>query len=170
MAKTAEPYRAVFSRLEQQVVPGDEIAGRFWGLTGWSLNWWMLASLAFAILLVVPYMAGLRRLYGADLAVCAVVGVLLSVSWWTRSALVIAITRQRQLLCCRISRPFHRESITQAPIEAVWFGDFLRGWLYSQFRYRGPGTQGKTVLVNIPAGRREAAQTVIEATSGIASR
>jgi hypothetical protein len=168
VAKAAEPYRAVFSRLEQHVAPGDEIADRFWGLTGWSMNWWMLTSQVFAILLVVPFMLGLRRLYGADLALCASAGVLLSASWWTRPALVIALTRQRQLLCCRISRPFQRKTITQAPIEAAWLGDFRRGCLHSQLRYRGPGTQGKTVRVNIPAGCRQAAQTVTGAASGIA--
>ena len=31
VAKTAEPYRAVFSPLGQHVAPGDEIAARFWG-------------------------------------------------------------------------------------------------------------------------------------------
>ena len=168
VAKTAEPFREVFSRLEQQVAPGDEIAARFWGLAGWSLNWWILTSQVFAILLVVPFMLGLRRLYGADLALCTSAGVLLSASWWTRPALVIAITRQRQMLCCRISRPFQRKTITQAPIEAAWLGDFRRGWLYSQLRYRGPGTQGKTVRVNVPAGCRQTAQTVTGAASGIA--
>jgi hypothetical protein len=168
MAKTAEPFREVFSRLEQQVAPGDEIAVRFWGLTGWSLNWWWLTSQVFTILVVVPFILGLGRLYGADLALCASAGVLLAASWWTRPVLVIAITRQRQLLCCRISRPFQRKTITQAPIEAAWFGDFRRRWLYSQLRYRGPGTQGNTLRVNIPAGCWQAAQTVTGAASGIA--
>ena len=81
---------------------------------------------------------------------------------------MIAITRQRQLLCCRISRPFQHKTITQAPIEAAWLGDFRRGWIWSQLRYRGPGTQGKTVRVNIPAGCRQAAQSVTGAAPGIA--
>jgi hypothetical protein len=98
VAKTAEPYRAVFSQLEQHVAPGDEIAARFWGLTGWSMNWWMVTSQVFAILLVLPFVLGLRRLYGADIALCGSAGVLLSASWSTRSVLVLAITRQRQLL------------------------------------------------------------------------
>lgn len=169
MAKTAEPYRAVFSQLEQHVAPGDEIALRFWGLTGWSMNWWMVASQVFAILLVLPFVLGLRRLYGADIALCGSAAVLLSASWWTRSVLVFAITRQRQLLCCRISRPFQRKTITQAPIEAAWLADFRRGWLYSQLWYRGPGTNGKTVRVNIPASCRQVAETVTEAASGMAT-
>ena len=168
MAKTAERYRAVFSQLEQRVAPGDEIAARFWGLTGWSMNWWLLTCQVLAILLVVPYMLGLRRLYGADLALGGSASVLLWASWWTRPALVIALTRQRQLLCCRISRPFQRKTITQAPIDAAWVGDVRRGWLFSQLRYRGPGTQGKTVRVNIPAAFRETAQTVTGVASGIA--
>ena len=70
MAKTAEPYRAVFRQMEQQVAPGDEIAARFWGLTGWSMNWSMVTGQVFAILLIVPFMLGLRRLYDADLVLC----------------------------------------------------------------------------------------------------
>jgi len=170
VAKTAEPYGAVFTELEKHVAPGDSIAARFWGLTGWSMNWWMVTSQIFAILLVLPFMLGLRRFYGADIALCASAGVLLSASWWTRPALVIAITRKRQLLCCRISRPFQRKTITQAPIEAAWLADFRRGWLYSQLWYRGPGTQGKTVRVNIPAGCRQAAQTITEAAPGMATK
>jgi hypothetical protein len=169
MAKKAEPYRALFSHLEQHVAPGDEIAARFWGLTGWSMNWWMVTSQVFAILLVVPFILGLRRLYDADIVLCGSAGVLLSASWWTRSVLVIAITRQRQLLCCRISRPFQRKTITQAPVEAFSLADFRRGWLYSQIRYRGPGTDGKTVRVNIPAGCRQAAKTMTQASGMAAS-
>jgi hypothetical protein len=169
VAKKAEPYRAVFSRLEQDVAPGDEIAARFWGLAGWSMNWWILASEFFAIVLVLPFILGLHRLYNADLVLCGSAVVLLSASWWIRPVLVIAITRQRQLLCCRISRPFQRKSITQAPAQAASLGDFRRRWLYSQLRYRGPGTQDKTVLLNIPAGCRQAAQTVVDAASAIAS-
>jgi hypothetical protein len=44
-----------------------------------------------------------------------------------------------------LSRPFLRKTITQAPLEAAWSGGFRRGWLFSQLRYRGPGTDGKTV-------------------------
>jgi hypothetical protein len=33
-------------RLEQHVAPGGEITARFWGMTGWSMNWWMLTSQA----------------------------------------------------------------------------------------------------------------------------
>jgi hypothetical protein len=113
-------------------------------------------------------MLGLRRLTGADLALCAPAGVLLSASFWTRPALVIAITRQRQLMCCRISRPFQRKTITQAPIEPPGWGDFRRGWLFSQLRYRGTGTLGKTVRINIPAGCRQAAHTVTGAAPEIA--
>ncbi len=168
MARTAEPYRAVFSQLEQRVAPGDEIAARFWGLTGWSMNWWTVASEVFAVLLVLPFMLGLRRLYGADLSLCGSAGVLLAASWWTRPALVIAVTRQRQLLCCRVSRPFQRKTTTQAPAEAAWLSDFRRGWPYCGLRYRGPGTDGKTVRLNIPAGGRQAAQTAALAASGMA--
>ena len=167
MAKTAEPYGVVFTELEQHLAPGDAIAARFSGLTGWSMNWWMVTSQIFAILLVLPFMLGLRRFYDADIALGASAGALLSASWWTRPALVIAVTRQRQLLCCRISRPFQCKTITQAPIEAAWLADFRRGWLYSQLWYRGPGTQGKTVRVNIPAGCRQAAQTITEVAPGM---
>ena len=157
MPKAAEPYRAVFSQLEQHVAPGDEIAARFWGLTGWSMNCWMVITQAFAILLVLPFILGLRGLYGADIALCGLAGILLAGSWWTRAVLVIAITRQRQLICCRITRPFHRKTIIQAPLDAALFADFRRGWLYSQLAYRGPGTDGKTLRVNVPAGCRQVA-------------
>ena len=72
----------------------------------------------------------------------------------------MAITSQRQLLCCRTSRPFQRKTITQAPIETALFADFRRGWLFSQLRYRGPGTDGKTARLNIPARCRQAAETL----------
>ena len=160
MARTAEPYPAVFRQLEQLVAPGDQITSRLWGMTGWSMNSWIVATELFAILLVVPFMLGLRGLYGADLALCLSAGVLLSASWWTRSVLVIAITGQRQLLCCRISRPFLHKTITQAPLEAAWFAGFRRGWLFSQLRYRGPGTDGKTVRLNIPGRCRQVAESV----------
>lgn len=160
MAKTAEPFKAVFDQLEKLAAPEDQIAVRLWGLTGWSMNWWLVTSEVFAVLLVLPFMLGLRRLYGADLALCGSVGVLLSVSWWTRSVLVIAITSQRQLMCCRISRPFLRKTITQAPIEAAWFGGLRRGWLFTQLSYRGPGTDGKTTRLNVPARCRQAAEAV----------
>lgn len=169
MANTAEPYPAVFRQLESLVGPEDEIAARLWGLTGWSMNWWMVTTEVFAVLLVLPFMLGLRGLYGADLLLCGSAGVLLSASWWTRSVLVIAITRQRQLLCCRISRPLQRKTITQAPIEAAWFADFRRGWLFSQLRYRGPGTDGKTARLNIPARCRAVAAAVAESASTITS-
>ena len=80
MAKTAEPYPAAFRQLEKLVAPGDEIAVRLWGLTGWSLNWWIVTSEVFAVLLVLPFMLGLRSLYGADLALCGSAGALLSAS------------------------------------------------------------------------------------------
>ena len=44
---------------------------------------------------------------------CGTVGVLLATSFWVRPALVIAITGQRPLLYCRISRPSQR--ITELP-------------------------------------------------------
>ncbi len=160
MAKTAEPYPAAFRQLEKLVAPGDEIVARLWGLTGWSVNWWIVTSEVFAVLLVLPFMLGLRSLYAADLALCGSAGALLSASWWTRSVLVIAITSQRQLLCCRISRPFQRKTITQVPIETAFFADFRRGWLFSQLRYRGPGTDGKTARLNVPARCRQAAATL----------
>jgi hypothetical protein len=167
IARTAEPYPVVFRQLEQLVAPGDQITSRLWGLTGWSMNWWIVATELFAILLVVPFMVGLRGLYAADLALCGSMGVLLSASFWTRSVLVIAITSQRQLLCCRISRPFLHKTITQAPLEAAWLAGFRRGWLFSQLRYRGPGTGGKTVRLNIPARCRQAAETVMGPTSRV---
>ncbi len=169
MANTAEPYPAAFHQLESLVAPEDEIVARLWALTGWSMNWWMVTTEVFAVLLVLPFMLGLRGLYVADLALCGSAGALLSASWWTRSVLVITITRQRQVLCCRISRPMQRKTITQAPMEAARFADFRRGWLFSQLRYRGPGTDGKRVRLNIPARCRQTAATVAESASTIAS-
>ena len=169
MAKTAEPFKKVFDQLESLAAPEDQIAARIWGFTGWSMNWWLVTSEVFAVLLVLPFMLGLRRLYDADLALCGSVGVLLSVSWWTRSVVVIAITSQRQLLCCRISRPLLRKTITQGPIEAAWFGGFRRGWLFSQLCYRGPGTDGKTARLNVPARCRRAAEAVAGSARRIAT-
>lgn len=160
MARTAEPYPPAFRQLEQLAAPGDQITSRLWGMTGWSVNWWIGATELFAILLVVPFMLGLGGLYAADLALCASAGVLLSASRWTRPVLVIAITSQRQLLCCRISRPFLHKTISQGPLETEWFAGFRRGWLFSQLPYRGPGTDGKTVRLNIPARCRKVAETV----------
>lgn len=169
MARTAEPYPAVFRQLEQLVAPGDQITSRLWGLTGWSMNWWIVATELVAILLVMPFMLGLRGLYTADLALCGSAGVLLSASFWTRPVLIIAITSQRQLLCCRISRPILHKTITQAPLEAAHFAGFRRGWLFSQLRYRGPGTDGKTARLNIPARCRQAAETVTGPMSWLAT-
>jgi hypothetical protein len=161
----AQPHSAAFSQLSELADAGDEIVARFWGLTGWSMNLWLVTSEFFAIMLVVPFVLGLRHVYGADVVVCGVVGVLLAASFWTRPALVVAVTRQRHVLCCRISRPFHRSAISQAPIEAVQL-DFHRGWLFSRLRYRGPGTDGKTVRVNVPAACRRDAQATAEAALG----
>jgi hypothetical protein len=162
IARTAEPYPVVFRQLEQLAAPGDQITSRLWGLTGWSMNWWIVATELFAILLVVPFILGLRGLYAADLALCGSMGVLLSASFWTRSVLVIAITSQRQLLCCRISRPFQRTTITQAPIEAAQFAGLRRGLFFSRLRYAGPGTDGGMVRLNIPAACRQAVQATTE--------
>jgi hypothetical protein len=169
VAKTAEPYLAVFRQLEALVAPEDEIAARVWGLTGWSMNWWLVTTEVFAVLLVLPFMLGLRRMYDADLVLCGSAGVLLSASWWTRSVQVIAISGQGQLLCCRITRPFQRKTISQGPIEAASFTDFHRGWLFSQLRYRGPGTDGKTVRLNVPARCRRAAETMTKSASRAAT-
>jgi len=128
MARTAEPYPAAFSQLEQLMAPEDAIAVRLWGLTGWSMNWCIVVTELFAVMVVVPFALGLRGLYGADVAFCVSAGVLLSASWWTRSVLVIAITSQHQLLCCRISRPFPRKTITRAPA-AVRVVCRLPSWL-----------------------------------------
>lgn len=170
MARTAEPPGAALGRLSQLVDPGDEIVGTFWGLAGWSLNLWLVATEIFAVLLVLPHALGLRRLYGADLAICGTAGALLATSFWIRPALVIAVTKRRQMLCCRISRPFQRTTISQAPIEAAQLHDFRRGWIYSRLRYTGPGTNGKTVHLNIPPACRQTAQTTAErATPGLMS-
>jgi hypothetical protein len=118
---------------------------------------------------VLPFVLGLRRLYGADIALCGAAGVVLATSFWTRPALVIAITRRRQLLCCRISRPFQRTTISHAPIEAAQLAGFRRGWLFSRLRYRGPGTDGKMVQLNVPAACRQAAQTATGAASELAT-
>jgi hypothetical protein len=168
VARSAHPFTQVFSQLSQLVEPGDEIVARFWGLTGWSMNVWIVATEAFAVLLVLPFVLGLRHLYGADLALCGSAGVLLSTSYLTRPALVIAVTAHRQLLCCRISRPMQYKTISQAPVEATQLADFRRGWLFSQLRYRGPGTNGKTVRLNVPGVCRQAAQAMTEAASGLA--
>jgi hypothetical protein len=170
MARSTEPYAALFRPLETLVAPGDQITARLWGLTGWPLNWWIVATEVFAVLLVVPFAVGLHGLYTADLAVCGSAGVLLSASFWTRPGLAIAITSQRQVLCCRISRPFMRKVITQAPVDAASFTDFRRGWVFSQLRYRGPGTDGKAVRLNIPARYRPAAEAVTGSASPVTSR
>jgi hypothetical protein len=169
VARTSQPHSAVFSQLSQLVEAGDEIVARFWGLTGWSMNVWMVAAQLFGVLLVLPFMLGLPRLYGADIALCGAATVVLSASFWTRPALVIAVTRRHQLLCCRISRPFQRKTISHAPIEAAQLAGFRRGWLFSRLRYSGPGTDGKMVQLNVPAGCRQAAQMATEAASGLAA-
>jgi hypothetical protein len=58
---------------------------------------------------------------------CGTVGVLLATSFWVRPALVIAITGQRPLLYCRISRPSQRTTISQGTLEAVQLADSRRG-------------------------------------------
>lgn len=122
------------------------------------MNLWTVTILTFAILLVLPFMLGLRHLYGADLALCGPVGVLLSVSFLTRPALVIAVTRRWQLLCCRISRPFQRMTISQAPFEAAQLAGFRRGLFFSRLRHAGPGTDCGVVRLNVPAACRQAVQ------------
>lgn len=131
------------------------------------MNWWFVTVVA--VLLVLPFILGLHRLYGADIAVCGSALALLSASFYTRPALVIAITGQHQLLCCRISRPSQRKTIAHGPVVTSWFAYFRRGWPYSQLGYRGPGTNGMTVRVSIPAACRQAAQTVTETASGMAT-
>jgi hypothetical protein len=158
VARTAQPPSAAFRQISQLLEPGDEIVATFWGLAGWSMNLWIVTNQLFAVLLIVPFMLSLRHLYDADLVVCVTVGVLLSASFLTRPVLVIAVTRRRQLLCCRTSRPFQRQTISQAPIETARLADFRRGWLYSRLRYMGPGTKGSTVRLNVPAACRDTAQ------------
>jgi hypothetical protein len=166
MAMAAQSRDAVFRQLSQLVEPGDEIDARFWGLTGWSMNVWMVICQLNALLLVLPIILGLRRLYDAEFGLCVTVGVVLAASFWTRPGLMIAVTRRRQLLCCRVSRPLHRKTISHAPLEAAQLADFRRGWLFGRLRYCGPGTNGKVVHLNVPAVCRLAAQTTAEAASG----
>jgi hypothetical protein len=163
------PFQAAFSQLERQVAPGDEIIARFWGLAGWSLNWLLASGQVLGLALVVPFILGLRHLYPADLALCLPPSAVLQASLWTRPALVIAVTRQRQLLCCRISRPFRRTAISQAPMETASLTGLRRGWPYSQLRYCGPGTDARKIRVNVPNQCRQAAETVTGAASGIAT-
>jgi hypothetical protein len=170
MAAKAQPHAAAFRQLGELVEPGDVIVARFWGLTGWSMDVWMVAIQLFAILLVLPFFFGLRHLYAPDIALCATAVLLLNASFWTRPALVIAVTGRRQLLCCRISRPLWRTTITQAPLDAVRLADFRRGWLYGRLRYCGPGTDGKTVSLNVPAACREGARATAEAAQGLLTR
>lgn len=61
MARTTKPYEALFAELDQQVPAEDEIAVRIWGLTGWSLNWWLILTWAFGLLLVLPFILGLKH-------------------------------------------------------------------------------------------------------------
>jgi len=42
-------------------------------------------------------------------------------------------------------------------METAWLGDFRRSRIFSQLRYRGPGTDGATGRLNVPAGCRPAA-------------
>jgi hypothetical protein len=168
MAAKSRPHAAVFRQLGQLVEPGDVIVARFWGLTGWSMDLWMAASELFAILLVLPFILALPHLYVADIALCGTAGLLLSASYWTRPALVIAVTGRRQLLCCRISRPLRRTTITQAPLDAAQLADFRRGWIFGRLRYRGPGTDGKTVRLNVPAACRQGARAATEVSEGLA--
>ncbi len=168
VAKTAQPHSAVFRQLGELVEPGDEIVARFWGLTGWSMNLWFVLTDAFAVLLVLPFILGLHHLYVAAIVLCATAGVILSASYLTRPGLVIALTRRRQLLCCRMSRPFRGRTISQAPVEAAQLADFRPGWFFSRLRYSGPGTDGKTVQLNVPAACRRGVQAATEAAHGLA--
>ncbi len=165
MARTAGAPSAALGRLNQLVEPGDEIVVTVWGLAGWSMNLWMVATEIVVVLLALPHALGLHRLYNADLAICGAAGVLLGTSFWIRLAMVIAVTRRRVLLCCRISRPFQRITISQAPIEAAQIGGFRRSWLFSQLRYAGPCTSGKTIRLNVPPACRQAAQAISEDAS-----
>lgn len=164
MAKTPKPFSAAFSQLSQLVEPGDEIVAVFWGLTGWSMNLWFVTNQVFAVLAVLPFALSLRHLYDADIALVFIACVLLLGSYFTRPALVVAVTRRRQLLCCRISRPFRGQTISQGPIETARLADFRRGWLFGRLRYMGPGTKGSTVRLNVPAACRDAAQATAEAS------
>jgi hypothetical protein len=165
VARTAQPPAAAFRQISQLLEPGDEIVATFWGLAGWSMNLWIVTNQFFAVLVIVPFGLGLHHLYDADLIMCVTVGVLLSASFFTRPLLVIAVTRRRQLLCCRTSRPFQRQTISQAPIETARLADFRRGWIYSRLRYTGPGTKGRTVHLNVPAACRIDAQATAEASA-----
>jgi hypothetical protein len=165
VARTAGPPTAALGRFGELLEPGDEIVTVFWGLAGWSMNQWLAATQTLAVLALLPWVfSGLRGLQNADLAFCGA-GFFVGSSFWIRPVLVIAITRRRQLLCCRISRPFQRTTVSQAPVEAARLADFRSGWLYSRLRYAGPGTGAKTITLNIPAACRQAAQTAAEGTT-----
>jgi hypothetical protein len=161
----AGPPSAAMGRLSELLEPGDEIITVFWGLAGWSMNLWLVATEIFAVLLALPFALGLRGLQNADLAVCGTAAFLLGTSFWFRPALVIAVTRRGQLLGCRISRPLQRTTVSQAPVEAVRLAGFRGGRIYSRLWYAGPGTGGKTIRLNVPAGCRQAAQATAETTT-----
>ena len=130
------------------------------------MNLWYAAMSALSVLFVLPYALGLSRLYGPDFAVLGA-GVLLNTWYITRPTLVIAVTEKRQLLACRVSRPFARKTFALAPVDAARFADFRRGWLYSRLRYRGPGTDGREMWLNVPAGCRLAAQALARPESAL---
>lgn len=167
MARTSGPYDG---EVDQFVGPGDEVIARISGLTGWSMNWWYLVGFAnvlmFGLFAGLPVMRGTRLSFGPGVWACLVVGALLGVSFWTRPALVIAVTRQRQVLCRRIARPLPRKTFAQASLEAAQFTQVRHSWPYAELRYSGPGTDGKTVRLNVPPQYRDAVQKIIGVVSG----
>ena len=145
MARTAQPPSAALRQISQLLQPGDEIVATFWGLAGWSMNLWIVTNQFFAVLVIVPFMLSLRHLYDGDLVMCVTVGVLLSASFLTRPVLVIAVTRRRQLLCCRTSRPIQRQTISQAPIKTPGWRTSAAAGSTAGCGTMGPGTNGRTV-------------------------
>jgi|SRR5215469_6307821 len=162
--------RSYSGELDQFVGPGDQITAQIIGLAGWSMNWWYLANfvnmLVFAVFVLFPVTGRTHPSFGPAFWACIGVATLLGASFWTRPALVVAVTRQRQVLCRRIARPLPRKTFAQAPLEAAQFTRAGGGWLYAELRYSGPGTNGETVRLNIPRQYRDAVQRIIEASSG----
>jgi hypothetical protein len=162
--------RQYSGELDQFVGPGDQITAQMVGLAGWSMNWWYVASfvnmLVFAVFVLFPVTGRTHPSFGPAFWTCLAVGTLLGAYWWTRPALVVAVTRQRQVLCRRIARPLLRRTFAQAPLEAAQFTPARNGWLFAELRYRGPGTNGETVRLNVPRQYRDAVRRIIEASSG----
>lgn len=156
--------------LARLVDPGDEIVAAIQGLTGWSMNWFYLLETVAMVPLFIVFAFGPWSARGTVFAAVMAFAVVMGISFWIRSGITVAVTRQRQVLCFRVPRPMFAKGalVARAPVEVLDLAVVRRGWPFDQVRYGGPSPDGRPLRFSVPARYRTATNQIIEAARGSA--